>query len=237
MFTPIPRTDAVVARARTKSKGLTTAILAGSASLALGASVCSAVAAPAALGSQTAAFAVPRPTPTIPTLAEEARRKCEPHSFFRFHHFKPINFFIPRTRFIDGPGGTITASVRRQYRVYFEVEIEREKQSEINTGIDRDSLQRSILRRLRNNVNPLLAEEHIVEAGHLYAREVTPGKYGNLWYRVFGYRVGWSTWKQLSDCSVNHIATGIANVPARVEGWRYWETDHPMYRGRILSDK
>ncbi|GLK15272.1 hypothetical protein [Streptosporangium carneum] len=234
--------------------------MAGSVSVALGASVCSSALASPSAGSlpvaqptkptatatvtvtpkpkptvtvTATATATPSPTATLPTLAEEARRKCSPRNFFRFHHFTPRNFFIPRTRFIDGPGGTITASVRRQHRVYFELEIEREKGSEIDTPINRDTL----IRRLRNNINPLLAEEHIVEAGHEYTQEVSEGKYGNLWYRVFGYRVGFSAWRQLGDCSTFRVGSGIANVPARVEGWRYWETDHPLFRGRKLSEK
>lgn len=161
------------------------------------------------------------------TLAEQARKKCKPRSFFRFHSFRPRNFFVPRTRFIDGPGGTMTVSVTRQHRVYAEMEIERERIGEI----DRDEL----IRQLRNMVNPLLAEEYIVETGHEYVQEITDGKYGNMWYRVFGYRVGFSAWRQVYSCRVRKIAAGVASVPARVEGWRYWETDHPMYKGRRLS--
>ncbi|MFF3441575.1 hypothetical protein [Streptosporangium sp. NPDC002721] len=163
------------------------------------------------------------------SLLEQARRKCKPRSLFRFHSFKPRNFFVPRTRFIDGPGGTMTVSVTRQHRVYAEMEIERERIGEI----DRDDL----IRELRNMVNPLLAEEYIVETGHQYTQEITKGKYGNMWYRVFGYRVGFSAWKQVYSCRMRKIAAGVANVPARVEGWRYWETDHPIYKGRRLSKR
>ncbi|MEV8637192.1 hypothetical protein AB0395_36675 [Streptosporangium sp. NPDC051023] len=241
MFTPNPRADATVTpdgpRRRTSPKRLATLALTGSVTLALGATVCSAAIASPALGNLPFATAGPTPTPsptrTLPTLAEEARRRCSPRNFFRFGHFVPRNFFIPRTRFIDGPGGTMTATVRRQRRVYFELEIEREKGSEINTPINKDAL----IRRLRNNINPLLAEEHVVEAGHDYVQAITPGKYGNLWYRVFGYRVGFSAWRQLTDCTIHRVASGIANVPGRVEGWRYWETDHPMFRGHKLSEK
>ncbi|MER6824530.1 hypothetical protein ABT352_00875 [Streptosporangium sp. NPDC000563] len=161
------------------------------------------------------------------TLLDQARKKCRPRSFFRFHSFRPRNFFVPRTRFIDGPGGTMTVSVTRQHRVYAEMELEREKLSEIDRG--------ELIRQLRNLVSPLLAEEYIVETGHEYAQEITDGKYGNMWYRVFGYRVGFSAWRQIYTCRVRKIAAGVANVPARVEGWKYWETNHPMYRGRRLS--
>lgn len=164
-----------------------------------------------------------------PSLAEQARRKCRPRSFFRFHSFRPRNFFVPRTRFIDGPGGTMAASVVRQHRVYAEMEIEREKVSEIETG--------KLIRQLRNDVNPLLADEHIVETGHEYTREISDGMYGNLWYRVFGYRVSFTAWRQVYNCRVRKVTAGIANIPARVEGWRYWETRHPMFGGRRLSDR
>lgn len=161
------------------------------------------------------------------SLLEQARKKCKPDSFFRFHSFRPRNFFVPRTRFIDGPGGSMTVSVTRQHRVYAEMEIERERIGEIDRG--------ELIRELRNMVNPLLAEEYIVETGHQYTQEITDGKYGNMWYRVFGYRVGFSMWRQIYSCRVRKIAAGVASVPARVEGWRYWETDHPMFRGRRLS--
>ena len=164
-----------------------------------------------------------------PTLLDQAHKKCTPRSFFRFHSFRPRNFFVPRTRFIDGPGGTMTVSVVRQHRVYAELEVDREKISEIDRG--------ELIRQLRNLVGPLLAEEYIVETGHEYVQEITDGKYGNMWYRVFGYRVGFSAWRQVYNCRVRKITAGVANVPARVEGWRYWETDHPKYKGRRLSKR
>ncbi|MGV9309004.1 MULTISPECIES: hypothetical protein [unclassified Nonomuraea] len=214
---------------------MATLTLAGSVSMALGASLCSpAIASPTVGSGASAGVAASDPRPNgRPTLREEARRKCRPRSFFRFHNFEPRNFFIPRSRFIDGPGGEITATVRRQHRVYWEVEIEREKGSEIQMPFNQDTL----IRRLRNNVNPLLAEENIVEAGHEYTHTISKNMYGNLWYRVFGYRIGFSAWRQFQNCDVHPVATGIANVPSRVEGWRYWETKRPIFMGRVLSAK
>ncbi|MER5318133.1 hypothetical protein [Streptosporangium roseum] len=253
---------------RRPSKGAMALTLAGSLSIALTATVSASAVTSPSQGSP-AALATRPPTPTPPpvplkpSLRDEADRKCSPRNFFRFHDFEPRNFFIPRTRFIDGPGGSMTATVRRQHRVYFEVEIEREKGSEIvkeksrsrsrsttttpapdaagTTTADTNATDavdtNALIRRLRNNVNPLLAEELIIEAGHEYTQEISDGMYGNLWYRVFGYRIGFSQWRQLTDCSTHRVVTGIASVPARVEGWRYWETKHPMYKGRRLSDK
>ncbi|MFJ2032847.1 hypothetical protein [Streptosporangium sp. NPDC087985] len=209
---------------------MTTLTLVGSLSVALSSS---AVAYPADNDSPSAAVA-PDETPAssatpTPSLREEAAKMCRPKFFFRINSFKPRNFFVPRTHFIDGPGGTMTATVKRQHRVYFEIELEKEKQIEISKD--------ALLRRLKNNFNPLVAEELIVETGHDYAQQITPGMYGNMWYRVFGYRVGFSAWRRVSDCGSHKVTTGIASVPARVEGWKYWETKHPMYKGRPLSKR
>ncbi|MBB5130810.1 hypothetical protein HNP84_000498 [Thermocatellispora tengchongensis] len=154
------------------------------------------------------------------------RKRCRPDFFVKLDDLSPMNFFIPRTRFIDGPGGTITATVERETRVYAEIEIEREQQPELT--------RRDIIRRFRLMINPLLAEEHVVRAGHQYTHEISKGKYGNLWYRVFGYRVGFTAWRQLGTCRLHRVTSGVASVPARVEGWKYWETDHPVFRGRRL---
>lgn len=229
-------------------KGLAALTMAGSLSLALATSPSAAVSLnntppPDDDGSSTSSTSISSTTSNHDDhddhhdrslIAEEADRKCLPREFFRFRDFHPRNFYLPRTRFIDGPGGTMTATVRRQHRVYAEIEIERIKGSSIERpNIDRATLVRS----LANNVNPLLAEEFVVEAGHDYTREISKGMYGNLWYRVFGYRVGFTAWRQVRNCTVRPVATGIANIPARVEGWRYWETKHPMYKGRRLSPR
>ncbi|MEU0479682.1 hypothetical protein ABZ260_10955 [Streptosporangium sp. NPDC006013] len=113
--------------------------------------------------------------------------------------------------------------------MYAEMEIEREKVGEIETG--------KLIRQLRNNVNPLLADEHIIETGHEYTREISDGMYGNLWYRVFGYRVSFTAWRRVYNCHVRKVTAGMANIPARVEGWRYWETRRPMFRGRKPGDR
>ena len=85
--------------------------------------------------------------------------------------------------------------------------------------------------RIRDMDSPLLAEEYIVETGHQYTQPITAGMYGNMWYRVFGYRLGFTAWRRVTTCDAFKITAGIANVPARVEGWKYWETKYPMFEG------
>ncbi|MFF5208388.1 hypothetical protein [Streptosporangium sp. NPDC000396] len=216
--------------------GLALATLAGSLSMALAATLSApAIAEPPPADREDALEDTSDVLSTTTTTTDPKRpfalgpHICKPRSYFRVDSLSPRNFFVPRTRFIDGPGGTMTASVTRQHRVYSEIEIEREKGLEITIN--------NLIRRLRNNFNPLLAEEHLVTAGHEFTQEISDGMYGNLWYRVFGYRVGFSAWRELGTCRRLKVTAGIANIPARVEGWRYWETSKPIFHGHVLSPK
>ena len=47
------------------------------------------------------------------------------------------DFFVPRTRFIDGPGGEMNVSVNRQHRVYAEIELEHEFNPEVERNEER----------------------------------------------------------------------------------------------------
>ncbi|MEW9548307.1 hypothetical protein [Nonomuraea sp. NPDC050783] len=157
---------------------------------------------------------------------------CTPRIFYKRGHVSPRNFFLPRTRFTDGPGGSMTVSVTREHEVLAFLETERERVETTSVITPGD-----VIRALRKNGIPHLEERHMVFSGHEYTREISKGMYGNMWYRVFGYRIGWSAWSVLSTCRHVKIATGIANVPARIEGWKYWETRHPVFRGHRLPWK
>jgi hypothetical protein len=211
MFTPGPQTGATATRTRPKRGA--TLVLAGSLSVALAATM-SPSAGAASRDSGSAG--------TVSASGQDAKRRCTPRILFRVDRLNPRNFFVPRTRFIDGPGGSITASVTRAHRVYSEIEIENEREFELT----RDEA----IRRLRGMFNPLLAEEHLITTGHEYTHEITKGLYGNLWYRVAGYRIGFSAWQEMGTCRRYRVTTGIANIPARVEGWVYWETRSPIIR-------
>jgi hypothetical protein len=160
---------------------------------------------------------------------DDGGRNCRPRTFFRIHQMSPRNFFVPRTRYIDGPGGSMTVSVTREHEVTAFLETENEAEKVIDKG--------EVIFNLRRLGLPHLEERHMVYSGHEYTQEISDGMYGNMWYRVFGYRVGWSAWNVLGTCERFKVSTGIANVPSRVEGWRYWETKHPMFKRRKLSHK
>ncbi|MEU6789550.1 hypothetical protein ABZ912_61120 [Nonomuraea angiospora] len=157
--------------------------------------------------------------------------RCSPRTILKADWLSPRNFTVPRTRYIDGPGGKMTVSVTREHQVRASIETFGNRRAGISrTGITTGDLVRG-LDRLGL---PHLREEAKVFIGHEYKREVSKGMYGNIWYRVAGYRIGWSAWSVLGTCRHVRIDSGIANVPARVEGWRYWETKHPRFKGRRL---
>jgi hypothetical protein len=161
---------------------------------------------------------------------------CTPRTFFKRDHLSPRNFFLPRTHYIDGPGGSMTVSVTREHEVLAFLETEKDRIHSTTTG-DATITPGLVVRSLRKLGLPHLEERHMVFTGHEFTREVSKGMYGNMWYRVFGYRIGWSAWSVLGTCRHVKIASGFANVPARVEGWHYWESRHPTYKGRKLSFK
>lgn len=95
--------------------------------------------------------------------------------------------------------------------------------------------ERELIATVRHMVSPLISDDHTVEVGHEYTRKISNGKYGYVRYRVFGYRIGFSKWWRGDDCRVHWAASGVAGVPARVEGWVYRESARPnpkWFRGR-----
>jgi hypothetical protein len=255
VFTPDPHSESTAASARPKKRRLRHALrgaLGGSLSLTLVA----ALIPPAWAGDD-----------------EDDDDTCTPRIFFKRHHLSPRNFFVPRTRFTDGPGGSMTVRVEREHEVVAWLQTENERQREIRdmkatsttnqrgretatetttvrgdqtvTEREAESTLRSeteitaheLVRRLRKMGVPHLEERHKVFVGHEYTHEISKGMYGNMWYRVFGYRIGWSAWRVLGTCRHVYVTSGIANVPARVEGWRYWETKCPRFKKRKLWRK
>ncbi|MEO3853576.1 hypothetical protein [Acrocarpospora sp. B8E8] len=150
----------------------------------------------------------------------DKRKRCGPRHFYKFGRLTPRNFFIPRTRYVDGPGGSMKVSVLREHEVLGYLEFEDEGQESITA--------KDVIRHFRRLDRPRVEVRHKIFTGHEYTRKISKGMYGNTWYRVFGYRIGWSAWSVLGTCRHVKIASGIANVPARMEGWRYWETKHPF---------
>lgn len=167
--------------------------------------------------------------------------RCSPHLFFKVHSLSPRNFFLPRTNFVDGPGGTVTASVTREHEVRAFLETENERRKAVSTTEPLTPVEpittREVVHEMRRMGLPHLEERHMVFTGHEYSREITKGMYGHLWYRVFGYRIGWSAWRVMGTCRDVRVSSGYANIPARVEGWRYWETKYPTFKHRRLPWK
>lgn len=245
----------------------------------------------------TLAVGMAPPAVAAPYVAAAGRKakSCKIASFYKIDRFKRRNFYIPGTRYVDGPGGVMRVWVMRAYTVRAEFEIEdwheregrrtrfgpagpRDAPAEVTrevevererergsarrraSGADGDGAdgedevtrvskvivkdgratltrgdQRELVRAIRHMVSPLISDDHTVEVGHEYTRQISKGKYGHVRYRVFGYRVGFSKWWRGDDCRVHWAASGVAGVPARVEGWVYRESKRPnpkWLRGR-----
>ncbi|NUW36516.1 hypothetical protein HTZ77_34685 [Nonomuraea sp. SMC257] len=181
-------------------------------------------------------------TPIVTTTRHHHRRHlhlagagddCNRGTFFKIHSLEPRHFYIPRTHFVDGPGGSVTASVHREHEVLAFVEADFEKLRSISTELTPDTIVRTLIR----TSIPHLEKRHMIFTGHDYTHDIADGKYGNLWYRAFGYRIRWAVRARLDTCKVVRTAHGIADIPSAVEGWRYWETDKPMFHGKVLSEK
>jgi len=249
--------------------------------------------------------------PAADAVARKSGKGCRIGSFWKIDNFRPRNFYIPGTRYIDGPGGVMRVWVMRAYTIRSEFEIEdwheRERRrtrfgpvrpgdgpAEITREVEREvererghavrraggedpgraadqvtgrvdgtaggaddaerevthaskikikdgravltrADERELIRTIRHMVSPLISDDHTVEVGHEYTRKISPGKYGYARYRVFGYRVKFSKWWRGDDCRVHWAASGVAGVPARVEGWVYRESkrlDPKWLRGR-----
>ncbi|GAA2792120.1 hypothetical protein GCM10020219_074120 [Nonomuraea dietziae] len=194
---------------------------AGSLSLALVTPLSSAAnAASRDAGDETAASA---------TTTATDKRRCKPRIFYKIHKLSPRNFFVPRTRFIDGPGGSMTASIEREAEVLAYVETGSEREKSVTTE--------DVVRSLRRAGVPHLEQRHMVLTGHSYTREVSKGMYGNMWYLRLRLPHRLVVMVGARYVPPHQGRQRIANVPARVEGWHYWETKRPQYKGRVLSPR
>jgi hypothetical protein len=144
---------------------------------------------------------------------------CRPGPFFKVEFADPKNFYVPRTHYVDGPGGDIRVWVKQWHTVKFDVHLEREVQTEFHI--------QDFIARMRKEINPEIDEEHTVESGHEYHVTISKKMYGHVRYRVFGYKVGFQQWRVLDNCGMLKVVSGIASVPTRKEGWQYWESRSP----------
>jgi hypothetical protein len=177
--------------------------------------------APAAPGLAPAA----RPGSGLP--ASSSRTLCKVRTFYRIRSHTTHDFWIPRSHYIDGPGGQMTAWVKRWHTVEARVKGGREVLYEFRFP--------EFLKRARKEVVRDLARFHTIEFMHQYFRPIRDGKYGHMRYRVFGHRIRFQQWRRARDCGMHRIGFGIADVPTGTEGWKYWETDCPYPGSRAAG--
>jgi hypothetical protein len=144
---------------------------------------------------------------------------CEVRSFYKIRTNSSRDFWIPGTHFVDGPGGEMKVWLEREHTVETSLLLEKEARLEFDFN--------SFIAEVRKMVSPIITTRIRVELGHEYLRPVSKGKYGHMRYRVFGYKIGFWHWRQYGNCSIRFVGSGLANLPTRKQGWKYWETKKP----------
>lgn len=152
---------------------------------------------------------------------------CHPGVFFTIRYQKPVDIFIPRTEYVDGPGGEMEAWIKRFYLVRLHVSLDREVEGDFNI--------QNFTSKVRKMTNSAIEQDHAVEVGHEYVAKIHDHHYGHLRYRVFGLKVGFSMWRVFHNCGRLRVNTGLATFPTVREGWKYWETKslQPTTSGRV----
>ncbi|MGH3392980.1 MAG: hypothetical protein ACRDOO_29285 [Actinomadura sp.] len=175
----------------------------------------------------------PSPTPTVSPTAITSRGttshatrshgfgepSCEVRSIFKIRANSSRDFWIPGTHFVDGPGGEIKVWIEREHNVETSLLLEKEARLEFDF--------KSFIAEVRKMVSPIITTRIRVELGHEYLRPISKGKYGHVRYRVFGYKISFWQWRQYGNCSIRFVGTGLASLPTRKQGWKYWETKRP----------
>ncbi|MBM2617153.1 hypothetical protein JIG36_16495 [Actinoplanes sp. LDG1-06] len=140
-----------------------------------------------------------------------ASEYCDPRT--RVVTKKAGSYFLPSaTRYKDGPGGTITASVTRSGTI---------------TGTVNGSMEvglAAVVASAKSTINGSISGSVAVTTGHTYTRDIAPRKYGTLTYGSWGYKATWAKVRTYSNCNQRTLGSGTAKLPTRAVGWKYTES-------------
>jgi hypothetical protein len=82
-----------------------------------------------------------------------------------------------------------------------------------------------IIAEAKIEVSASIGMSNTITVGHSYTHSIASGKYGNMQYGAWGYRLSWKFWNDRPQCDTVLLASGTnALAPTGGEGWRYWET-------------
>lgn len=116
------------------------------------------------------------------------------------------------TIFRAGPGGTITATVSKTYRVT--------ASSNVSGSITAGEIAKATV---SAGVSSAVSAE--ASTSYTYKRQISSGRYGNLQYGNYGTKVNITKTMIVSPCNVKTVASGTATVPSHnTWGYKYWES-------------
>ena len=163
------------------------------------------VASVAALGLVTAMSVLSTPTAS-------AAEYCDPHYYYSFPSRTSYHIGASGTSFKDGPGGSMTGSVTSSSTI-------------TATGtVSAGASISGIVASAKVDVSASVAKSVSITVGHSYTHSISSGKYGNMRYGSWGYKLNWQYRYMYSNCHTVLKSYGTAKVPTGKVGWKYWET-------------
>ncbi|TXJ74087.1 hypothetical protein E2C11_28025 [Streptomyces lavendulae] len=118
------------------------------------------------------------------------------------------------TKYKDGPGGSMNASVTKSGTISAEIS----GSTEVSAS--------SVVAAAKASVSAKVGGSVSVTTGHTYTHNISKNKYGHLQYGSWGYKVSWAKYRRKGDgChGATLVDSGTATLPTSETGWKYWET-------------
>ncbi|MQY05754.1 hypothetical protein [Actinomadura macrotermitis] len=171
------------------------------------------VAAAAALTvSATPALAAPSAPAGRSVSHGKPARSCPEETYYTVKWKKAVSYWVPRTTFVDGKGGTVTGRIDRSWTKSATLE----KGAEASIG--------AVWATVKGHVSKSATKSNTVTVGHWYTHDISRNKYGHIRYRVIGYRVLFYKMAVRRSCKTVLLDAFYGNIPTEQEGWKYWET-------------
>ena len=159
-----------------------------------------------------AAFVLVGATSLVAAPSANASVYCDPGYYYTFPSRSSYHLPASGTYFKDGPGGKITGSVTSSTTV--------SATGTVSAGASISGIVASA----KVDVSASITKSVAITVGHSYEHNITSGKYGNMRYGSWGYKLAWKYKYIYSNCDTVTKSYGTAKVPTGAVGWRYWET-------------
>lgn len=145
--------------------------------------------------------------------AASASIYCDPGYYYSFPSTtSSYHIGASGTYFKDGPGGTMTGSVTTATTV------------SVTGTVSAGATLSGIVASAKVEVSASITSSTAITVGHTYSHTITSGKYGNMRYGSWGYKLNWEYRYMYSNCTSVAKSYGTAYAPTGAVGWRYWET-------------